>query len=96
MFSAAIATTFPHSGVTTWTGMSVAPIAGGGCNIAYQTAMYVDDGCSEARTAHFPTFSNRSEFGEAVEAYTDESGAATLYLLPAGEGCMAIKHEVLY
>ncbi|MCL6705422.1 hypothetical protein M8R20_00270 [Pseudomonas sp. R2.Fl] len=96
MFSAVIAARVPATGIVSWSSMTVAPVDEG-CNLAYQTVMYFQRNCPAVRSEHFSNFANRIEFGDLAELYSNESREASLYLMPtAGEGCIAIKSQILY
>lgn len=94
IFSTALATRSRANGAISWSNMTVVPVSGG-CNSAYETVAYFKGTCTAVRNAQFADFGTRVEFGDAVELYVNKGGAA-LYLMPAGEGCVTIRNQIIY
>jgi hypothetical protein len=96
LFAATIVAHEPASGLRGISSFYAAPV-GSGCNTAYESTIYLQRSCADARANVFPAFTARIDAGPIAEAYATPDGSGRLFLLPAGEsGCVAVKSEVTY
>jgi hypothetical protein len=97
LFAATIVGQETSSGLRGISNLYAAPVWGGGCNTAYESTIYIEAPCPQARDTVFPTFTTPIDLGSTVvDAFTTERGTGRLFLMPAGPGCVAVKSEIFY
>lgn len=74
------------------TSLTVAPVQNGKCSTVYDQVQWFDRPCLEVAKKHFPNFSYQGLLAKRVMLL---QGPATLYLQPAGDGCLSLKKQII-
>ena len=72
--------------------LSVAPVAAGGCSAVYEQVQWFDSSCLVVAQEIYGNFTYKGVLADKVAVL---GGPASVYLYPAGSGCLAIKKEVI-
>ncbi|MHC5234381.1 hypothetical protein ACYSN1_21550 [Brucella sp. LJL56] len=97
MFSAAIVSKDRNTGLSSWSGISVAPVIAGGCNTSYRTVTFHIDDCEITRKKYYPSFTVKEDFGKLAELFTMENKNTSIYQIPTvGDACLTIKNQTFY
>jgi hypothetical protein len=72
--------------------LSVAPVAAGGCSAVYEQVQWFDNSCLVVAQEIYGNFTYKGVLADKVAVL---GGPASVYLFPAGPGCLALKKEVL-
>jgi hypothetical protein len=73
---------------------SFAPNQANGCASVYETVVYWEKGCPVVAIKQFATFKKAGVLSKNISVL-DGGPGVRVFLMPAGEGCIAIKKEVL-
>jgi len=73
---------------------SFAPHQANGCAAVYETVVYWDQKCPLVAIKQFSSFKSAGVLSKNI-AVLDGGTSVRVFLMPAGEGCVAIKKEVL-
>ncbi len=82
-------------GASSYASASFAPGAGGGCGSLYETVSYWANQCEDVAQRAFPTFPLAGKLGETI-TMLDGGAYLRVFLMPAGQGCLSIKKEMVY
>jgi len=77
---------------TRLTTLGVAPVTGGGCSALYTQVEWFESSCLIVAQEHYP---NLKYGGVLASKVARLEGPASVYLYPAGPGCLAVKREVV-
>lgn len=78
--------------VTQLSSLSVAPVAAGGCSAVYEQVQWFDNSCLVVAQEIYGNFTYKGVLADKVAVL---GGPASVYLFPAGPGCLALKKEVI-
>lgn len=92
MFSASIEIV-PSKGGSVYATASFAPNARGGCTGVYDTVEYLNASCAEVETTVLKETSRVGVLNKDITARA--SGTIRFFLMPAGQGCLIIKKEIV-
>jgi len=82
------------NGMVAYASESFAPNQANGCGGVYETVAYWDSGCADVAKRQFPGFKNSGLIVKNL-MMLDKGSNVKVFLMPAGNGCVAIKKEVL-
>lgn len=68
----------------------------GDCSGSYEAVTYWNASCTQVAKTNFNTFQANQSLLQRVAILEGSGGAAKVFLMPAGAGCISIKKEVLY
>jgi hypothetical protein len=71
--------------------LSVAPVKGGGCSAVYEQVQWFNTSCLVVAQEHYPKLKYKGVLANKVAVL---DGPASIYLYPAGPGCLVMKKEV--
>ncbi len=74
--------------------MSFAPNQANGCGAAYDVVAYWPQGCEAVAKKYFKGFQSRRSLPQNIHVLENRS-TIRVFLMPAGEGCVSIKKEVV-
>lgn len=85
-------------GASTYASASFAPYGFGACGALYETVSYWSSPCDEVGARIFPSFSKAGSLGGqgGTIAMLEGNPSVRVFLMPAGQGCISIKKEMLY
>lgn len=72
--------------------LSVAPVTAGNCSLVYDQVQWFDAQCLVVAKERFPELRYKGVLAGQVAVL---EGPATVYLFPAGTGCLTLKKEVI-
>ena len=72
---------------------SFAPTTSGQAAAVYDTVQYVAQSCTEVEKSTFKNLKRKGNLGKDIVIL--DGGAVTVFLMPAGSGCIVIKKEVV-
>ena len=72
--------------------LSVAPVTGGNCSVVYDQIEWFDTSCLVVAKEHYPNHIYKGVLASKVAIL---EGPATIFLYPAGPGCLSLKKEVI-
>lgn len=72
--------------------LSVAPVEAGGCSAVYEQVQWLPTSCLVVAQEHYPKLKYNGVLANKVAVL---AGPATVYLYPAGPGCLVLKKEVM-
>ena len=81
--------------VSSYASASFAPAGNNACSAMYETVSYWANECETVAKRAFPTFPTAGKLGGSISML---NGGANLkiFLMPAGQGCLSIKKEIVY
>lgn len=81
--------------ISSYASASFAPVGSSGCGALYETVVYWGNTCDEVAKGAFTGFAPGGKLGDTVNML--EGGPSLrVFLMPAGQGCLSIKKEVIY
>ena len=83
-----------HTNDLNVTSIFITPTINNKCSIAYERVAYLGKSCIALSKEDFSKFDYKGELNKTVSILSRESGGH-LYLMPAGEGCIAIRKEII-
>lgn len=81
--------------VSTYASASFAPSGAGGCGALYETVAYWANRCDEVATRAFSGYSSAGPLSASI-TMLDGGPTVRVFLMPAGQGCLSIKKEMIY
>lgn len=78
---------------TKYASASFAPTTNGQAAAVYDTVEYVAQSCAEVEKSIFKNLKRKGSLGKDIVIL--DGGAVTVFLMPAGSGCIVIKKEVV-
>ncbi|MEI7869554.1 MAG: hypothetical protein WCI11_16820 [Candidatus Methylumidiphilus sp.] len=81
--------------VSSYASASFAPAGNNACSAMYETVSYWANQCEEVAKRAFPTFPNAGKLGGSI-IMLDGGPNLKMFLMPAGQGCLSIKKEMVY
>jgi len=81
-------------GASSYATASFAP-TGGGCGTLYETVSYWANQCEDVAKRAFPSFPPAGKLGDSI-SMLDGGVYLRIFLMPAGQGCLSIKKEMVY
>ncbi len=93
LVTASLELNFAESQQTSYAGMSFAPNGAGGCTAAYEAVSYWPASCDNVASKQFGTMKRAGAIRKNIAVL--DGGAARVFLMPAGSGCVSIKKEVV-
>ncbi len=81
------------SKTTRYTSASFAPTTNGQCAAVYDTVEYVAMSCSDVETKALKNLKRKGVLGKDIVML--DGGSVTIFLMPAGSGCVVIKKQVV-
>jgi hypothetical protein len=83
------------NGASSYASASFAPGGNNGCGTLYETVSYWGNRCEEVAKRAYPNFPPAGKLGESITML--EGGLyLRIFLMPAGQGCLSIKKELVY
>lgn len=73
----------------------VAPVPTGACATAYERIVYWDKSCLALAKDTFSDFQYKGELNKFVTYLSKKSGGGSVYLMPAGSGCISVRRETI-
>jgi hypothetical protein len=92
IFSVSIGIDLPNS-ATRYASASFAPTGNGQAGAVYDTVEYVAQSCADVETKIFKGLKRKGTMGANIVIL--DAGGLTVFLMPAGSGCIVIKKEVV-
>lgn len=85
-------------GASTYASASFAPVGLRGCGALYETVSYWSSPCDEVGARVFPSFSKAGLLGgkSGTISMLEKNPTMRVFLMPAGQGCISIKKEMIY
>ena len=74
---------------------SFAPVGSGGCSGMYEAVTYWAENCDIVGSRGFPQLKKTGVIQRHIQILQGE-GTIRLFLMPAGQGCISIKKEVIF
>jgi len=84
-----------QNGVPTYASATFAPIGGQGCSVSYDAVAYWSNTCNDVATKVFGNMQSAGVLKQGV-AILVAGANVRVFLMPAGQGCISIKKELLY
>jgi len=81
--------------VSTYASASFAPTGAGGCGGMYETVAYWANRCEEVAKGAFGAYPSAGKLSASI-TLLDGGPAVRVFLMPAGQGCLSIKKEMIY
>lgn len=78
-----------------YVGTAYAPTPDGQCSAVYEAVSFWQGRCEDVAKSVFPTFARSNELRQHV-LVLDAGASAKVFLMPAGNGCISIKKEVVF
>ena len=95
-FSVSLEVENPANGAASYVTTSFSPAADGSCSGSYESVTYWSNPCDEVATKVFPNFkSSGRPLSQQIKALEGPS-STRVFLMPAANGCIAIKKEIVY
>jgi len=83
------------NGTSSYATASFAPGGSGGCGTLYETVSYWANQCEDVAKRAFPNFPPAGKLGDSI-SMLDGGVYLRIFLMPAGQGCLSIKKEMVY
>jgi len=81
--------------VSTYASANFAPDGAGGCGGMYETVAYWANRCEEVATRVFASYPSAGKLSASI-SMLDGGPTMRVFLMPAGQGCLSIKKEMIY
>ena len=81
--------------VSSYASASFAPAGNNACSAMYETVSYWANECETVAKRAFPTLPAAGKLGGSI-SMLDGGHNMRIFLMPAGQGCLSIKKEVVY
>lgn len=78
-----------------YVGTAYAPTPDGQCSAVYEAVSFWQGKCEDVAKSVFPTFARSNNLRQHV-LVLDAGASAKVFLMPAGNGCVSIKKEVVF
>lgn len=78
-----------------YVGTAYAPLPDGQCSAVYEAISFWQGKCEDVAKSVFPNFARSNNLRQQVLTL-DGGASAKVFLMPAGNGCVAIKKEVVF
>jgi hypothetical protein len=82
-------------GASSYASASFAPVGNSGCDALYETVSYWGNRCEDVANRAFPSLPPAGKLGETI-TMLDGGPNLRIFLMPAGQGCLSIKKELVY
>lgn len=79
---------------TAYASASFAPNQANGCGAVYEAVIYWPQNCDVVAARQFPQAKKLKVLHKSIQPL--ESGPAKVFLMPAGNGCVSIKKEIVF
>ena len=81
--------------VSSYASASFAPAGNTACSAMYETVSYWGNQCADVAGRAFPTLPSAGKLGGSI-TMLDGGANLRVFLMPAGQGCLSIKKELIY
>ena len=81
--------------VSSYASASFAPAGNHECSATYETVSYWANQCADVASRAFPTLPGAGKLGGSI-TMLDGGANLRVFLMPAGQGCLSIKKELIY
>lgn len=78
-----------------YVGTAYAPTPDGQCSAVYEAVSFWQGKCDDVASKVFPSFARSNNLRQHV-LVLDAGASAKVFLMPAGNGCVSIKKEVVF